>query len=275
MKYSFKHIFATRKTLGTSQTRILENKFIPINRIGKLLSPYPTWFYLNLGLKPDHVTFISFVFIIGSAYFFILGNTFLASISLLLFAIHDSVDGDMARVSGGTSYGALIDSFGADIFYSLIPVSVGYYLYSIGIAVGSISPSYVLLMSAFTSLSFLFYRLMNTKILSFFWDKGGKGKTSIFNDTEETVSQTGSLVRLAKLYRHPLVRGNFFAEPGIITWITVLVFFEKWEWLGAYLVLILLYNLGYLVPNFIRIYFSFLKYEKETNRARISENNRN
>ncbi|MEK7179165.1 MAG: hypothetical protein AAB727_02840, partial [Patescibacteria group bacterium] len=59
--------------------------------------------------------------------------------------------------------------------------------------------------------------------------------------------------------------GNFFAEPGIVTWLTVLVFLEQWELLGGYLILILLYNMGYLIPNFIRIYLSFLRYERRKN----------
>ncbi|MCH7843548.1 MAG: CDP-alcohol phosphatidyltransferase family protein [Chloroflexi bacterium] len=174
-------------------------------------------------------------FIFVGAYFFITGDATLAVISLLLFFIHDSVDGDMARVSGGTSYGALMDSFGADFFYSLIPVSVGYFLYSIGTTVGPIAPSYVLLIGALTSISFLFYRLLNTKILTFFWDKkGGKEKTSVFDDESELTSPRGIFFRLAKLYRHTLIKGNFFAEPGMITWITIFVFLEQWEILGGY-----------------------------------------
>jgi len=263
-RYSLKQIFATRYDPNRPWSRKLEERAIPINAIGKFLSPYPTYIYLNLGLRSDHVTFLSFFFIFAGAYFFITGNAIVAAISLLLFFIHDSVDGDMARVSGGTSYGALMDSFGADIFYSLVPVSVGYFLYSIGTAVGSIAPAYVLFIGAFTSISFLFYRLLNTKVLTFFWDKkDSKGKTSVFDDESELTYPRDFFVRLAKLYHHTLIKGNFFAEPGMVTWITIFVFLEKWEWLGAYLMLILLYNLGYLVPNFIRIYISFLKYENQ------------
>ena len=154
-------------------------------------------------------------------------------------------------------------SFGADFFYSLVPVSVGYYLYDIGTYVGGVKPSYVLLLSALASVSFLFYRLMNTKVLTFFWDKGGsKEKTSVFDDVSEKTASYGFFVRLAKLYHHTLIKGNFFAEPGMVTWISVLVFFKQWEALGFYLVAILLYNLGYLVPNFAHIYITFLRYEK-------------
>lgn len=262
MKYTLKQILTTRYDLNRPRSRKIEERMIPINAIGKILSPYPTYLYLNLGLKPDHVTFISFIFIFAAAYLFIVGKPLAAVVSLLLFILHDSADGDMARVSGGTSYGALIDSFGADIFYSIIPISVGYYLYSINASVFSLKPSFVLLLAGFTSISFLFYRLLNTKVLTFFWDKqGGKEKKSVYDDVSETEPQ-GILVRLAKLYHHTFIKGNFFAEPGVVTWIAILVFFERWEWLGIYLILILLYNLGYLVPNFIRTYLSFLKYEK-------------
>ena len=84
----------------------------------------------------------------------------------------------------------------------------------------------------------------------------------MYDDVSEATSLQGFFVRLAKLYHHTFIKGNFFAEPGIVTWITVFVVFEKWEWLGLYLIFILLYNLGYLVPNFIRIYFAFRKYEE-------------
>src|SRR3989344_4365678 len=263
MKYSLHKIYATRYDPNRPRSRKIEERLIPINALGKLLSPYPTYFYLNLGLKPDHVTFISFLFIFAGAYFFIVGKPVVAVISLLLFILHDSADGDMARVSGKTSYGALVDSFGADIFYSIIPVSGGYFLYAKNIFVGPITPAFLLLISAFTSISFIFYRLMNTKILTFFWDKkGGKEKTSVYDDVSETTSAKGLFVRLAKIYHHTFIKGNFFAEPGIVTWLPILVFFEQWQFLGLYLILILLYNLGYLIPNFIRIYFSFLKFER-------------
>src|SRR3989344_1052809 len=264
MKYSLKQIFATRFDPNRPRSRKIEERLIPINAIGKILSPYPTYFYLNLGLKPDHVTFISFIFIAAGAYFFITGNPTAAVVSLLLFILHDSADGDMARVSGKTSYGALMDSFGAAIFYAVIPVSVGYFLYATGTFVFSIGPSYLFLFSAFTSVSFLFYRLLNTKILTFFLDnKGGKEKTSINDDVSETTSVKELFTRLAKLYHRTFIKGNFFAEPGIVTWLTILVFFEQWQFLGLYLILILLYNLGYLVPNFIRMYFYFLRYENQ------------
>ncbi len=268
MKYSLRQIFSARLDPNRSRSRKIEERMIPINAIGKILSPYPTYLYLNLGLKPDHVTFISFIFIGFGAYFFIVGKPVAAVVSLLLFILHDSADGDMARVSGKTSYGALIDSFGADIFYSAIPVSAGYFLYVKNIFVGPITPSFILLISAFTSISFLFYRLMNTKILTFFWDKkggGAKEKTSIYDDVSEATSLKGLFVHLAKLYHHAFIKGNFFAEPGIVTWLTVLVFLEQWELLGGYLILILLYNMGYLIPNFIRIYLSFLRYERRKN----------
>ena len=262
MKYSLKQILATRYDPNRPRSRKIEERLIPLNVLGKLLAPYPTFVYLNLGLKPDHVTFLSFIFIFAGAYFFIVGNAVVAVVSILIFALHDSVDGDMARVSGGSSYGALMDSFGADLFYAFIPVSVGYYLYSISTSIYSVGPSLILLLSALTSISFLFYRLLNTKVLTFFWDKGRKGDASIFDDAGKIEPPKSLFRKLVKFYRHPLIKGNFFAEPGMITWITIFVFLGVWELFGAYLILVLLYNLGYLVPNFIRIYFSFLKYEK-------------
>ncbi|MBI4118619.1 MAG: CDP-alcohol phosphatidyltransferase family protein [Parcubacteria group bacterium] len=266
MKYTLKQILATRYDPGRSVSRKIEERLIPINAIGKLLAPYPAYLYLNLGLKPDHITFISFLFIGAAAYFFVIGNPLVAVISLLLFILHDSVDGDMARVRGASSYGAIMDSFGADIFYSVVPVSVGYYLFSLNVSVYALTPSSILFLSALTSISFLFYRLTNTKILTFFWDKGGKEKTSVFDDVSEAGSPPGLFVRLAKIYHHTLIKGNFFAEPGIVTWITILALLKQWEFLGGYMILILLYNLGYLVPNFARTYFSFLAYEKGVSR---------
>ncbi len=264
MKYSLRYVFDHRFNPNRSQERKNEERLVIINAFGKLISAYPTWFFLNLGFRPDWITFISFGFIVAGAWFFVIGNAVIGATSLLLFLMLDSVDGDMARCcEKKTLYGALLDSFGADIFYSLVPISLGYYIFLSNVSVAFIAPPLFLLIGGLVSISFLFYRLMNSKVLAFFWDKQGKGNKSIFEKEGGSTTKPSFFVRAAKLYRHSLIKGNFFSEPGLVFWIAIFVYFNLSQALAIYLIVILIYNTGYLIPNFVRVYRAFLYYDNK------------
>jgi CDP-diacylglycerol--glycerol-3-phosphate 3-phosphatidyltransferase len=77
----------------------------------RLLTPLAT-FFLRLGISPDVVTIVGTFGVCFSALFFYPSHQFLwGSILIAIFAMSDSLDGVMARLSGrSTKWGAYLDS---------------------------------------------------------------------------------------------------------------------------------------------------------------------
>ena len=66
----------------------------------------------------------------------------------VIFGALDSLDGDMVRLSKRkTFYGETLDSLGADIFYFLSPVTVGYYLFNFNNDFIIFNKNYILIIS--------------------------------------------------------------------------------------------------------------------------------
>jgi len=237
--------------------------FVPINFLGKIISPYPAFLFLNLGIRPDWVTFFSISCIIVSASFFIVGHPVSGVIALLCFFMLDSVDGDMARVVGPSSYGSLLDSFGADFFYALIPASLGYYLFMSDVQSRILPPAVLLISGIFISASFLLYRIINAKLLRFLADRKRMAANiaSVTAHHQSGAFARGVVLSLTRGYRHIVIKGNFFSEPGMIMWFSILVFSGNYEILGAYLILVLLYNMLFLGMSLFNTYRIFLIYE--------------
>lgn len=255
MRYTYKYIIENRYDKNSNQARKIGDKYVVMTVISKALSPLPAYFFLNLGLHPDTITLASLFFIILSFVSFLFGGILWAVIFMLCFALLDSVDGDMARCKGPTKYGGVFDSFGADLFYTLLPLGVGYYLFSESVTLPGLKAVHILLLSALVSLSFILYRLINTKILNF------RKSLQINSDNHSEIAKESlrskGLVYLLGLYRHVLLRGNFFAEPGLIFWFTILLFFKQYQILAGYLAVILIYNIGYTLMNFCGAYVYF------------------
>ncbi len=228
-------------------------RFIPINFLGKILSPYPAYIFLNLGFHPDSITITSLLFILIGSLFLILGYGTIGVIFYLCFFIFDSVDGDMARCVGPTKYGGILDSFGADLFYACSSASIGWYLFINKVSLFDIFlPHHFVLIGAFTSASFLIYRLITFKLELY-----KKNINYCSNNHEEANKKNRAALgisdfvyKIGKLYRHILLRGNFFSEAGMIFWFSLLVLLGQLEILGTYLLIILIYNFGYLFMNY-------------------------
>ena len=45
------------------------------------------------------------------------------------------------------------------------------------------------------------------------------------------------------IYEHPIIRGNFFSEPGFILNFSILIFFNFFQFLYYYLIIIFVYHL--------------------------------
>jgi phosphatidylglycerophosphate synthase len=233
----------------------MSDRFVVLTAITKALSPLPVFIFLNLRIHPDTVTLVSLLFILLGSAGFIAGMPVIAVLSYFLFALFDSVDGDMARCIGPTTYGSVLDSFGADLFYAIAPFSIGYYLFSIDISLFSTNPSFLLLIGAFTSASFMLYRIMNAKVYKFLSTQ--QEKPADYTAIAKEKMTPGLLKKFVGLYRHVLIRGNFFSEPGMLLWFSVFVVLKQEMLLGVYMILLLVYNIGYLIPNFIGTYLFF------------------
>ena len=262
MKYTYQYILENRYDTNANQARKLGDRYVIMTVISKALSPLPAYVFLNLGLHPDTITLASFFFILLSFISFVLGGAAFGVIFMLCFALLDSVDGDMARCIGPTKYGGVFDSFGADLFYALLPLGVGYYLFSQDVAVSGLHPVQILLLSALVSLSFILYRLINAKVLNF--RKSLKEESGNHSQIAKETLPSKVLVRLIELYRHVLIRGNFFAEPGMIFWFTLLMLLRAHSILAWYLVALLAYNAGYLMTNFVGAYVFFKNFDQKT-----------
>jgi len=258
MKYTFKEIQEKRYDPKRPKERIWSEKFIPLNFIGKILSPYFTFVFLNLNIHPDFVTFASLVFILFGFIAFLFGYAIYGIIFYLLFLLFDSIDGDMARCAGPTKYGGIIDSFGADLFYALTPISIGYFLFIQELNIGIIMLFNFLLIGSLVSVLFLFYRLINFKLNSY--RKSNPSQSS--NISQYGDRNEGKIIyKIIKLYRHVLIKGNFFAEPGMVFWFTIFIFFKSYYLLSIYLISILLYNIGYTFINLVVAYKYFVNNE--------------
>lgn len=260
MRYSLKQINELRFSKNRSRERKLAEIYIPLNLIGKAASLFPTYVFINLGIHPDFVTLLSILSVLAGCILLLLGQAVGGASFFLLFILFDSVDGDMARVKGPSTYGNVLDSFGADVFYGLAPLSLGYFLWQKEVNVWLLSEAQILFLSALVSLSFIFYRLINVKVFHYrntFTDK----KSSHNQVAKEAVGIKG-VVRFLEMGRHVLLRGNFFSEPGMVFWFFLLIFFWRYELLAIYLVMIFAYNAAYLIMNFIGAYLYFRHSEK-------------
>lgn len=260
MKFTLRYILENRYDVNRTRERKLTERFIPLNVLVKFLSPYPTWFFLNLGVHQDSITFLSLVAIFAGSILLAAGYPICGVVSFLFFGLLDSVDGDMARCQPKkTAYGGILDSFGADFFYAFAPLSIGFSLFSQNIFIVSLAPQVLFFVGALVSITFILYRLINAKVSNL-----KSTQIDVKRNHSEVAKEkikSNFLKMIFRLYRHVLIRGNFFAEAGMIFWFFVLVLFHQYNILAVYLIIILVYNLVYLSMNFVGsfIYFRSLR----------------
>ena len=110
--------------------RYSENNYILCNKILKTITFLPAKILSNLNISANLITLISYVLILLSCLFFVFGKLNIAIYTMILFILFDSLDGDIARLQvQKNSYGKVLDTFGADIFYLTIPFCISYYIY--------------------------------------------------------------------------------------------------------------------------------------------------
>ena len=149
---------------------------------------FPTgWFFYKVGMSANSVSILSIIFALISSLIIILGTNddiLFASFLMLLIALLDCIDGNVARARGETGpSGDFIDALSGYTVYVLLPVALGLHL-NLHSPYESL-PGLWILVGAITSIANLFIRLLHQKFINSFRDKapqiGLKKKNSLFS----------------------------------------------------------------------------------------------
>jgi len=95
-----------------------------VNYVLRPLSTPLAWFFIKIGLKANHVTYLSIIVSVMGGILLLSGNYFVAITGALLFnlfAVLDCVDGNIARATKKFSaYGEWVDALGGYITYTVV-----------------------------------------------------------------------------------------------------------------------------------------------------------
>ena len=226
-------------------------RFILTLLVLRRVSIYFTYLFVRLGVRADSVTFLSFGVALSSAVALASDLPLLGGVGVVLFQILDCCDGELARWHGGSVYGEVLDSLGADVFYATVPFSVGFLLWSREVQAVGILPHLWMVIGGGVSLTYLLYRLVRTRVsarCARVARLGGSPRGPVRG------GRTRGLAIIARAYRHEVVRQNLFAQPAVVLFVSVLAPTGLFGPLAVYLIVLLVYNLGYLLLEYARGY---------------------
>ena len=250
-------IYEGCKVKRPSKKRDLSNRFVVWNILIKYITFLPAYFFNRIKISPDLITFTSFLFVPLGSYFIISEKIILGATCWALFGALDSLDGDMVRLSKRrTFYGETLDSLGADIFYFLTPATIGFYLYNYNLNYeNSYSPSYFIIIGFLTSFFLIFTRYMGSKryILSLINPKNNKKFYS-----KKKISNLSKINSKFSILENEILRGNLFAEPGMILNYFIIFYFNQIKILEWYLIILFAYYFVIFLKRTVAsiIYFS-------------------
>ena len=249
-------IYLDCKVKNPSQKRYLSEKFVIMNVLAKFITFMPAYFLVKLKVSPDFITLLSFFFIPAGSYLIINEHVVFGSLCWVCFALLDSLDGDMARLSKRkTFYGETLDSMGADIFYFLSPSTIGLYLY-FNKSNGEINYEHILFAGFFVSFFIIFSRYIGSKryILSLINPPKNK---QFYKDKK--IKDLKVLKSKFSFFDNEILRGNFFSEPGMILIFFLIFCFSQFYILEIYLLILFFYNLLAFMRQFISTVIYFIK----------------
>jgi len=148
---------------------------------------FPTgWFFYKIGMKANSVSLLSLLLTVTSSLIIVFGGSdgiVLASFLMMLVALLDCIDGNVARARGETGPGGVwMDALSGYTVYALLPFTLGIhmYLYSPHAAL----PGLWIIVGSVTSIANLYLRLLYQKFVSSMLgestQKGLKGSGSLF-----------------------------------------------------------------------------------------------
>ena len=149
---------------------------------------FPTgWFFYKIGMKGNSVSLLSLLLTVTSSLIIVFGGSdgiVFASFLMMLVALSDCIDGNVARARGETGPGGeWMDALSGYTVYALLPLTLGIhmYLYSPHAAL----PGLWIIVGSMTSIANLFLRLLYQKFVSSMpgesTQKGLKGSGSLFS----------------------------------------------------------------------------------------------
>ncbi len=98
------------------------------SRISDVLSPI-TDFIAKMGIRPNHLTVIGFLFGVASAYLIFRGDLMISAVFLILSGIMDVLDGALARNKGLiTKFGGFLDSVLDRYVDIAVFIALGFYV---------------------------------------------------------------------------------------------------------------------------------------------------
>ena len=159
---------------------------------------FPTgWFFYKIGMKANAVSLLSILLAFISSLIIILGSKgdiVIASFLMILIALLDCIDGNVARARGETGPGGeWMDALSGYTVYALLPVALGLHL-NLYSPYASL-PGLWILVGAMTSIANLFLRLLHQKFINSMPDKspqkGLKEKGSLFSKFSSEIGLVG------------------------------------------------------------------------------------
>lgn len=220
---------------GYGRDRYIQENFIPLNFIFKKITPLIAILLAKLKVSPNIVSLISYLFILLGAYYALNLNFINASYSWLFFLFLDSLDGDLARVQNKENkYGQIIDSFGADIFYFLFPISISFNLIYSDNFQNYLNLESFYLIGIFCAFFHTMHRLLNIKIINL-------ENIKHQNKIKKIKRKNNIFKRFLFLINNQYFKGNFFSEPGMIFIFSILSITQKIQYIEIYMYILMIY----------------------------------
>lgn len=156
------------------------------------------WLLYKVGMKANYVSLLSIFLAVTSSLIMVFGSSdgiLLASFLMLLVALSDCIDGNVARARDETGPGGeWMDALSGYTVYALLPLTLGIHMY-LNSPYAAL-PGLWIIVGAVTSIANLFLRLIYQKFLS-----GIRGES-----TQKGLKGTGSLF------------SKFSSEMGLVGW---------------------------------------------------------
>ncbi len=156
--------------------------------------------FVEIGLTPNQVSFISLIIAFVTCILFLSTNTTILWIAFILinfWSITDSADGNMARLLGGKPFGDFIDATSSYFLVGFMFTCIGYSVYHTGGAIFQAGNSLILLLGAFSSsfdtMTRLFFQKMKNNAYEIRMDEMRNGIVDNFDITDRMQSRIGKL----------------------------------------------------------------------------------
>lgn len=156
--------------------------------------------FVEMGLTPNQVSFISLIIAFITCILFLSTNTttiWIAFILINLWSVTDSADGNMARLLGGKPFGDFIDATSSYFLVGFMFTCIGYSVYYTGGAIFQTGNPLILLLGAFSSsfdtMARLFFQKMKNNAYEIRIDEMRRNIVNDSGITDRMQSKIGKL----------------------------------------------------------------------------------